>query len=267
MIALMRVFYNGYTFLPNAKGALYNPTLTLYFLDKLQLDREPPQKLLDVNLAMDRNKLEYIAGRPGGEAVILQLMEDQPPLTVREIYDRFSLGDLVQPAQEAVHLASLLYTEGEMQPLCTFMAEGVYRSFSNRDYRHANELTVKALFLSLLYNDLIYITDSEPELERRYADLLMLLRPESRPYPMFDILIEFKYVELSKVELNAEGVRRKTTAELAALDIIKAEFVATRSALQAYRQTLQTKYSVILKLRVYAVVSLGFERVLWEEVP
>ena len=84
MIALMRVFYNGYTFLPNAKGALYNPTLTLYFLDKLQLDREPPQKLLDVNLAMDRNKLEYITGRPGGEAVILQLMEDQPPLTVRE---------------------------------------------------------------------------------------------------------------------------------------------------------------------------------------
>jgi hypothetical protein len=112
MIALMRVFYHGYTFLPNAKGALYNPTLTLYFLDKLQLDREPPQKLLDVNLAMDRNKLEYIAGRPGGEAVILQLMEDQPPLTVREIYDRFSLSDLVQPAQEAVHLASLLFYFG-----------------------------------------------------------------------------------------------------------------------------------------------------------
>jgi hypothetical protein len=54
--------------------------------------------------------------------------------------------------------------------------------------------------------------------------------------------------------------------ELAALDTIKAEFVAARSALQTYRQTLQTKYGVILKLRVYAVVSLGFERVLWEEV-
>jgi len=78
MIALMRIFYNGYTFLPDAKEALYNPTLTLYFLDKVQLDREPPQKMLDVNLAMDKNKLEYIAGRPGGETVILNLMEDEP---------------------------------------------------------------------------------------------------------------------------------------------------------------------------------------------
>lgn len=321
MIELMRIFYNGYTFQPTDKGLLYNPTLTLYFLDKVQLDREPPQKLLDVNLAMDKNKLEYIASRPGGEAVIFRLMEDKPPLAVREIYDRFRLSDLMQPTQETEHLASLLfffglvtiagrtpqgklrlripnlvthglyfeqlralllpdvlrrneatevveilYTEGEMQPLCEFITARVYRAFSNRDYRHANELTVKALFLSLLYNDLIYITDSEPELERRYADLLMLLRPESRPYQLFDILIEFKYVELTKVGLNAEGVRAKTATELAALDAIKSEFAAARTALQAYRQTLQAKYGAMLKLRVYSVVSLGFERVLWEEV-
>jgi hypothetical protein len=321
LLELMRVFYNGYAFRPDAEEALYNPTLTLYFLDKLQLDREPPQKMLDVNLAMDKHKLEYIAGRPGGEAVILSLMEDEPPFTVREIYDRFSLTDLVQPAQEAVHLAALLfyfglttvagrtnqgklrlripnlvthglyferfralllpdvlrrneasevvellYTEGAMQPVCDFMAERVYRAFSNRDYRHANELTVKALFLSLLYNDLIYITDSEPELERRYADLLMLLRPEQRGYQLFDLLIEFKYVELSQVQLTAAQVRSKTTAELTALDAIKTEFAAARSALHAYRQTLQTKYGTLLKLRIYAVVSLGFERVLWQEV-
>lgn len=318
---LMRVFYDSYTFRPDANEPLYNPTLTLYFLDKLQLDREPPQKLLDVNLAMDRNKLEYIAARPGGEALILRLMENKPPLTVREIYDRFSLSDLLQPAQEALHLASLLfyfglttiggrtnqgklrlqipnlvtyglyferlrvlllpdvlqrnrasevvellYTEGTMQPLCDFMAERVYRAFSNRNYRHANELTVKALFLSLLYNDLIYITDPEPELERRYADLLMLLRPEQRIYQLYDLLIEFKYVELSKVQMSAEQVRSKTTAELAALDGIKTEITAARSALQAYRQTLQTKYGALLKLRVYAIVSLGFERVFWQEV-
>ncbi|MEZ4735190.1 MAG: hypothetical protein R3E79_49475 [Caldilineaceae bacterium] len=61
-----------------------------------------------------------------------------------------------------------------MQPLCIYGRTGLHRAFSNRDYRHANELTVKALFLSLLYNDLIYITDLEPELER-YADLLVFI--------------------------------------------------------------------------------------------
>lgn len=175
------------------------------------------------------------------------------------------LPDVLQRNQ-ASEVAELLYTEGDMQPLCDFMAERVYRAFSNRDYRHANELTVKALFLSLLYNDLIYITDSEPELERRYADLLMLLRPEQRIYQLYDLLIEFKYVELSKVQMSAEQVRSKTTSELAALDVVKTEFTTARSALQAYHQTLQTKYSTLLKLRVYAVVSLVFERVLWQEI-
>ena len=83
---------------------------------------------------------------------------------------------------------------------------------------------------------------------------------------MYDLLIEFKYVELSKVQMSAEQVRSKTTSELAALDVVKTEFTTARSALHAYHQTLQTKYSTLLKLRVYAVVSLVFERVLWQEI-
>ena len=321
MITLMRTFYNGYTFQPSERGLLYNPTLTLYFLDKTQLDRKPPQKMLDVNLAMDKNKLEYIASRPAGEQMILTLMKDDGSLSVSEIYDRFSLKDLLKPKLRAESLAALLFYfgmttlagydtqgrlrlripnlvthglyfeqlrelllpdefdqdegrelaqhlchTGELQPLCDFIQSHVYRAFSNRDYRHANELTVKALFLSLLYNDLFYITDSEPELHRRYAGLLMLLRPAQRVFQLFDLLIEFKYVELTEVGLNAEGVRSKTAAELATFDVIKTQFAAARNAVQAYRQTLQAKYGGILKLRAYAVVSLGFERVLWQEV-
>ncbi|MFZ4660368.1 MAG: AAA family ATPase [Caldilineaceae bacterium] len=321
MRQLMRVFYNGYTFHPDATAAIYNPTLSIYFLDKVQREGQPPQKMLDVNLSMDKNKLEYIAARPRGEAMIVNLMEDDSPLSVNEIYDRFSLKDLIKPKLGQESLAALLFyfgmitlagrdqygrlllqipnlvthglyfaqlrelllpdefdqdegTEyarelcntGAMQPLCAFVQERVYRAFSNRDYRHANELTVKALFLSLLYNDLAYIVDSEPELDRRYADLLMLLRPAQRVYQSFDILIEFKYVELTKVGLSAEGVRSKTDTELTVLDPIKTAFLDARTALQAYRQTLHTRYGAILKLRVYAVVSLGFERIFWQEV-
>jgi hypothetical protein len=320
-VQLMRSFYNGYTFLPEATAALYNPTLSLYFLDALQRDCAPPAEMLDVNLSMDKNKLEYIAGRPGGAGLIQKLLEEQPSVGVQRIVNRFSLQDLLKPKLSITSLASLLFYfgmttvqgrneqgqlqlripnlvthglyfeqlrelllpdefdqdeghevaqhlchTGEMQPLCDFIQSHVYRAFSNRDYRHANELTVKALFLSLLYNELSYLVDSEPELERRYADLLMLLRPEYRQYQLFDILIEFKYIELSVVQLRAEGVRNKSVAELAALDTVKAAFAAAQSALQAYRQTLHVTHGDPLKLRVYAVVSLGFERLLWQEI-
>lgn len=318
---LMRTFYNGYLFRPDAQEPLYNPTLSIYFLDALQRECEPPSEILDVNLSMDKNKLEYIASRPGGDHLIQQLLEDQPNLGVQRILNRFSLKDLVKPKlghdslvsllfyfgmttlqgrdaqgqpllripnlvtrglyfdqlrelllpdefdqDEGRALAKLFYSTGAIQPLCDFIQEQVYRAFSNRDYRHANELTVKALFLSLLYNDMAYIVDSEPELERRYADLLMLLRPEQRIYQLFDLLVEFKYVELTEVGLKAAQVRAKSTTELAALDPIKEAFTTARTALHAYRQSLVAKYGDLLKLRVYVVVSLGFERLLWQEV-
>lgn len=65
------------------------------------------------------------------------------------------------------------------------------------------------------------------------------------------------------VGLTAEGVRGKSAAKLTVLDPLK---TACRAALQAYRQTLQTRYGDLLNLRVYTVVSLGFERLFWQEV-
>ena len=62
----------------------------------------------------------------------------------------------------------------------------------NRDYLHANELTIKMAFLSLLFEDHLFIIDSEPALVRGYGDLLMLIRPDMRQYKLLDILLEFK---------------------------------------------------------------------------
>jgi hypothetical protein len=71
---------------------------------------------------------------------------------------------------------------------------------------------------------------------------------------------------LSQVQLSAEQVRNKATAELTDLEVIKAEFTAARRALHSYQQTLHARYGALLKLRVYAVVSLGFERLFWQEI-
>jgi hypothetical protein len=318
---LMRTFYNGYTFRHDAPGVIYNPTLSLYFLDALQRECTPPGEMLDVNLAMDKNKLEYIASRPNGQVLIQSLLENQPEVGTPRILNRFQLQDLIKPYLDTESLASLLFyfgmvtvnrrtnkgelhlqipnlvtkglyyeqlgeivlpdvlerdegreaakqlwQSGDPQPLCDFVASRVYRAFSNRDYRHANELTVKALFLSLLYNDLMFVVDSEPELERRYADLTMILRPEYRPYQLFDLLIEFKYVELSQTGLNAAEIRTKEQVDLAGLPAVREALRSASDALAAYRHTLQARYGASLKLRTYAIVSLAFERIVWEEI-
>jgi len=41
---------------------------------------------------------------------------------------------------------------------------------------------------------------------------------------------------------------------------------AARTQVQRYRQTLESKYGTALNLHAYAVVALGFERLVWEEV-
>jgi hypothetical protein len=77
--------------------------------------------------------------------------------------------------------AELVYQKGEMAPLCRF-----FKVFHNIDYRWANELTLKTAFLTLLYNDIIYIMDSETEIDRRYADLTMIFRPDKRYGKIFN---------------------------------------------------------------------------------
>jgi hypothetical protein len=112
----------------------------------------------------------------------------------------------------------------------------------------------------------MFIVDSEPELDRRYADLTIILRPEYRPYQLFHLLIEFKYIELGQIGLTAAEVRAKNEYELTAPPAVQEALRTACGALAAYRDALRAKYGNMLKLRVYAIVSLAFERILWEEI-
>ncbi len=84
-------------------------------------------------------------------------------------------------------------------------------------YRWANELTVKTAFLTLLYNDIIYIMDSEKEIDRRYANLTMIIRPDKRYGKVFDVLIEFKFVKLKSAGISADQAKKLSEDELCSL--------------------------------------------------
>lgn len=143
------------------------------------------------------------------------------------------------------------------------MEQRYFKVFHNQDCRWANELTVKTAFLTLLYNDILYVMDSEKEISRRYADLTMVRRSDMRQVKVYDILIEFKFVPLSEAGLSGEQARGLDAGELQAIPAMKDKMADALIQITAYGDAINEKYGD-LNLRRYAVVSLGYERIWWQ---
>lgn len=193
-----------------------------------------------------------------------------PNLVIREMYVE-RLRELLLPdvadredGQDAVRA---FFRSGDIQRLCHFVEQRLFAALDNRDYLAANELTIKTAFLSLLFNDKLYWVDSETAIQRGYADLTLILRPDLRSrQTLSDFILEFKYIKLSDVGLDGATARQRSEAELRSLPVVKEHFAAAQDQLQRYRQTLQLHYAGALRLHTFAIVAIGFERILSEEL-
>ncbi len=205
----------------------------------------------------------------GGFSRSGQLILSIPNQVVRRLYVE-RVQEMLLPEEHerkaGQEAAMTLYDRGDLQPLCDFLERRYFRAFDNRDYRWANELTVKTAFLTLLFNDTLYLVDSETELERSYADLTLIVRPEMRKYQLLDILIEFKYVGLDEAGLTQAQAQALSPAEVRGLAPVAAKLAEAGAKARRYETALVAKYGEVLRLRSYAVVALGFERVVGEEV-
>lgn len=191
-----------------------------------------------------------------------------PNLVMRGLYvERIQRMLLPEPddRDKGIDCASQLYANGKMEPLCEFIEQRFFQVFRNRDYIMANELTVKTAFLTLLYNDILYIMDSEKEIGRGYTDLTMIIRPDKRRFEIFDILIEFKYVKLKEAGMTGEQAKKSSDEELQAIPIMQIKMKEAENQVIDYSQALKQKYEH-LQLRCFAVTSLGFERLWWKKI-
>jgi hypothetical protein len=189
-----------------------------------------------------------------------------PNMVIQSLYvERIREMLLPEPMErdQGIWAAEKLFEEGDIKPVCEFIEQKYFKVFSNRDYISANEFSLKTAFLTLLYNDSLYIMDSEPEISRGYADLTMIIRPDMRQYDILDILLEFKFVHLNDVKLTGEQASQLTQEELEAIFEIKAKMKEAKEQAARYGDALEKKYND-LRLHKFAVVSLGFER-LWAE--
>jgi hypothetical protein len=161
---------------------------------------------------------------------------------------------------EAATLLSAFLKSGDLLPLCDFVEATLFPTFSNRDARWANELTVKTVFLTLLWHDAAYITHSETELDHRFADLCLLRRPDARTSGLWDLLFEFKRLSLKELKMSGKEVKASAREELMEHRLVRDTLDGVESQIATYRAALTRSRGDTLRLRSYAVVALGFER-------
>jgi len=135
---LMRDFYNGYRFSFQRDERIYNPTLALYFLKRLAEDGIFPEQLLDENLAMDRNRIQYVARLPHGETLINRALNPAEPLTISQLINRFGVQDMLTAPKNPDFLATLLYYFGVL-------------TLAGRDFMGRLQLTIPNQVIRKLY--------------------------------------------------------------------------------------------------------------------
>ena len=191
-----------------------------------------------------------------------------PNLVARALYVE-RLQDVWLPDyedKESINQVSKQFCQtGDLQPLSDFIERRYFQVLSNRDYRWSNELLVKMAFLTLLFNDRLYMMVSELEMDRGYVDLSLIVRPDMRRFQALDLLLEFKYLGLKDLGLTGEQACGKTRDELAALPVVAAKLDEAEDQARRYGAALRERYS-LSDLRAFAVVALGLERVVWRAV-
>jgi len=243
--------------------------------------------LLDVDL--QRNHLAVLLCYLGaltcvGETKMGHNILEIPNLAIRQLYSERILAQRVKSddslVQAGIATADTLFQTGNIGPLCAFAQEHLLRLYKGRDARDFNELTLKTIFMMLLYHTDMYLIYSEAQIERRFGDLLMLLRPGMRHTELYDILIEFKHLSLSETTeevptkkgtttrraLNGEEVKARAHDELMALDNVKAKYDEALDQFYDYREKLIRERREDLRLHCYVVIAIGFDRILWEEI-
>ncbi len=90
--------------------------------------------------------------------------------------------------------------------------------------------------------------------------------PDARQYQLSDMLFEFKYISLKKLNLSGKQVKDMDEKELLQKTPVKEAFKDAESQLKRYTGVLRERFGDQLRLKTYIVVSVGFERLFGKEI-
>ena len=149
-----------------------------------------------------------------------------PNRVMKEIYSDYFLKILKQDIkgenieENYSEIARQIAQEGKIDKMVELMRKYL-KNLSNRDYIKFDEKYVKLIFYCIAMNLKIYRIKSEMEVQRKYPDILLIPRDESKEYKA--VMIEFKY--LKKEEANKlkekQSKAREQIEEYATFEEIK----------------------------------------------
>ncbi|ETR66317.1 MAG: AAA-ATPase-like protein [Candidatus Magnetoglobus multicellularis str. Araruama] len=162
------------------------------------------------------------------------------------------------------HEALAFTREGKIAPLRNFIEKQVFPAFDWRDKRWVNELTIKTIFMCLLNDNANYLMISERQTRTGYADLAMIVRPDRRSFNFKDILIEFKYIKTKN--LSVKNLKKQSDKSLFELKAVQNKLKKARSQAKKYAKELKDEFGDVIQLTTYAVIGIGFERLLYKKL-
>jgi hypothetical protein len=204
-----------------------------------------------------------------------------PNLVVKKLLlDRLLEIYLPNPGDSSVarEIALCFFQDGELAPLLSFLEQTLLPVLSNRDRGAApksdagsgggvNEMVIKTLLLSILFDDTRYVTWSELEIERSYTDLCLLVRPEMRRYGFFDFVFELKLVRRKELGKRGQELRTMSQEELRRLPPVAKAFAEAQEQARRSHVALLRQRGEELSLRSYVIVAVDLERILGEALP
>ncbi|AGX87240.1 AAA family ATPase [Candidatus Symbiobacter mobilis] len=142
-----------------------------------------------------------------------------PNHVIRELYFQYFLVELEQrnhvdlPIWEVRNALRALYRANDIEPLRSQL-ERVLQHLSNRDSMRMDEKHLKVILVTLLFQTSVWRLQSEPEVNRRYPDVLLW---ERSPFELAgQHLIELKYAKKQEGEAGWAAKRQEGLEQIAA---------------------------------------------------
>ena len=137
-----------------------------------------------------------------------------PNNVMKEIYSDYFLKILKEEIDIDINdnyteIAREIALEGKIDKIVE-MLEKYLKNLSNRDYQRFDEKYVKLIFFCIAMNLKIFRLKSEMEVQRKYPDILLIPKDQSKGYK--GVMIEFKYLkkeDAGKLQEKQEEARKQ----------------------------------------------------------
>ena len=137
-----------------------------------------------------------------------------PNNVMKEIYSDYFLKILREEIDIDINdnyteIAREIALEGKIDKIVEMLGKYL-RNLSNRDYQRFDEKYVKLIFFCIAMNLKIFRLKSEMEVQRKYPDILLIPKDQSKGYK--GVMIEFKYLkkeEAGKLQEKQEEAKKQ----------------------------------------------------------